>query len=111
MREVAHPQLFRSMLKDKPALYFPRLSGPPAKSALYFPLLKWPTRPKMWLLVYGHSDERPATHDSQGWQVDKFYLNVILILTESMRISLQRTTKSRIPWSMDISPTGSFGFL
>jgi hypothetical protein len=23
-REVAHPQLFRSMLKDKPALYFPR---------------------------------------------------------------------------------------
>jgi len=29
-REVAHPQLFRSMLKDKPALYSP---------------LKWPTRP------------------------------------------------------------------
>jgi hypothetical protein len=29
-REVAHPQLFRSMLEDKPALYFPvRVAHPP----------------------------------------------------------------------------------
>ncbi len=29
-REVAHPQLFRSMLKDKPALYFPvEVAHPP----------------------------------------------------------------------------------
>jgi len=31
-REVAHPQLFRSKAKDKPASYLP---------------LKWPTRPKL----------------------------------------------------------------
>ena len=29
-REVAHPQLFRAMFKDKPALYFPRkVARPP----------------------------------------------------------------------------------
>ncbi len=29
-REVAHPQLLRSMLKDKPALYFPvKVAHPP----------------------------------------------------------------------------------
>jgi hypothetical protein len=29
-REVAHPQLFRSMLKDKPALYLPvKVAHPP----------------------------------------------------------------------------------
>jgi hypothetical protein len=32
-REVAHPQLFRSMFKDKPALYFPvKVAHPPLNS-------------------------------------------------------------------------------
>jgi hypothetical protein len=34
-REVAHPQLFRPMLKDKPALYFPvRVAHPPDRTLI-----------------------------------------------------------------------------
>jgi hypothetical protein len=35
-REVAHPQLFRLMLKDKPALYFPfQVAHPPFTSEVF----------------------------------------------------------------------------
>jgi len=45
-REVSHPQLFRSTLTDKPALYFPRnVAHPP--DPRYSSPLKWPTRPNV----------------------------------------------------------------
>jgi hypothetical protein len=50
-REVAHPQLVRSMFKDKPALYFPvKAARPPAGRVGFCGTTIGPAEVAMWMI-------------------------------------------------------------